>query len=127
MTVLDMAYWVLMRNPGEQWAIDQWLQYCEEEVMKFNIADIKVIEVSPEEKEKSIRMAWSYAQRDGFAACRLGIPVERCPPFANSDLAVSWRMGWSTAHQRDEARKRGDTALLWPFRFECDPPGTLRV
>lgn len=38
--------------------------------------------------------------KEGRVAYADGLPVTACPPFADEDMAVNWRMGWRWAKER---------------------------
>jgi len=39
--------------------------------------------------------------REGENAYNAGFPIDRCPPFSQADMAVTWRLGWRHGHERD--------------------------
>lgn len=54
-----------------------------------------------EPADRLYRSTMDIAVKEGRTARACGIPKDRCPPFIDPDMAISWKMGW---RWEDEAR-----------------------
>jgi ribosome modulation factor len=62
----------------------------------IDLTKIPIYDPDPAATERRI---WNLASEEGYAAYKAGVSIDKCPPFKNNDLAVSWKMGWRWAHE----------------------------
>ncbi len=87
--------------------------------MGINVASWPIIKFPPEIQEQCDRQVRRSLVSNGEAAFAVGMPIESCPDFVDSDMGVYWQIGWQTAWQRleDEKAKRAmDLFFGWASR-----------
>ncbi len=87
--------------------------------MDIGIASWPIAKPTPEIQEQCDRRLREGLVAEGQAAFAVGMPIESCPDFVDSDIGVYWRIGWQTAWQRreDAKTKRAiDLFFKWAIR-----------
>ena len=51
-------------------------------------------------------------QAEGAASRAAGLPIARCPPFVDPDMAADWQIGWSYEDSILSGRRDRKTGLL---------------
>jgi hypothetical protein len=51
-------------------------------------------------------------QQQGAEARKAGVPITRCPPFVDPDMAVDWQIGWVHEHECLIGKRDRKTGLL---------------
>lgn len=59
----------------------------------MNVSD-EPIYTTPELTAKNAKYLQQRLIEEGRAAFRSGLPISKCPPFKDPDMAIDWRNGW---------------------------------
>ncbi len=91
------------------------------------IASWPIARFPPEIQEQCDRHLREGLVSDGEAAFSVGMPIESCPDFVDSDMGVYWQIGWQTAWQKreDEKTKRAMDLLARVYGISLDVLGHI--
>lgn len=87
--------------------------------MGMDIASWPIARFSTEIQEQCDRRLREGLVSDGQTAFAIGMPIESCPDFVDSDMVVYWRIGWQTACQRrddEKTRRAMNLFFKWASR-----------
>jgi hypothetical protein len=64
------------------------------------ITDLPFVQLTKEHPHD----VWNACTQEGVIARKFKVPLAKCPPFRDSDMTVSWKMGW---HRENERIRKG--------------------
>ena len=78
----------------------------------MGIKDWPIVNGTPAQEEAHLAAIRKGVQAEGAAARKVGVPISKCPPFVDSDMAVDWKIGWRYEDEYISGKRDRKTNLL---------------